>query len=69
MNSGSNLSNAHMDAMSRAAAFRIEADMLRARARATGEAVIREQYLALADRWAMFAANLEAELMHASGMH
>lgn len=68
-NAGNTLSKAHADAMSRAAAFRIEADILRERANATDESVICEQYLALANRWAMLAANLEAETMHQSGMH
>jgi hypothetical protein len=67
--SGNTLSKSHADAISRAAAFRIEANLLRERAGTAGETIIREQYLALADRWAMFAANLEAELMHLGGMH
>jgi hypothetical protein len=45
----------------RAAQFRIEADALRKRAAAMDEDVIRDQYLLLADRWAMLAAGLEAE--------
>ena len=63
---GKELTQAHAVAVSRAAAFRIEAEILRERARATDEAVVREQYLALADRWAMFATSLEAELMNRS---
>lgn len=50
------------DLISRAATFRIEADQLRARARETDEPAIREEYLALANRWASFAAGLEAQL-------
>jgi len=50
------------DLIGRAAKFRIEADLLRARARATDEPAIREEYLALANRWASFAAGLEAQL-------
>ncbi len=49
------------DLVGRAALFRIEADMLRERACMTDEPVVREQYLALAERWSMFAAGLEAE--------
>lgn len=63
---GNELTNAHADAIGRAAGFRIEAETLRERARATDEAVVREQYLALADRWSMFASSLEAELMNRS---
>lgn len=47
----------------RAASFRIEADALRERAGAADENVIKDQYLALADRWSMLAAHLEAELL------
>jgi hypothetical protein len=50
------------DLVRRAAIFRIEADLLRARAYATSEPVIREEYLALANRWSNFAAGLEAHL-------
>lgn len=50
------------DLIGRAATFRIEADQLRARARETDEPAIREEYLALANRWASFAAGLEAQL-------
>jgi hypothetical protein len=50
------------DLIGRAATFRIEADQLRARARETDEPAIREEYLALANRWATFAAGLEAQM-------
>ena len=50
------------DLIGRAATFRIEADLLRARARDTDEPAIREEYLALANRWASFAAGLEAQM-------
>jgi len=50
------------DLIGRAATFRIEADQLRARARETDEPAIREEYLSLANRWASFAAGLEAQL-------
>ncbi len=50
------------DLIGRAATFRIEADLLRERARATDEPAIREEYLALANRWASFAAGLEAQM-------
>ena len=50
------------DLIGRAATFRIEADLLRARARETDEPAIREEYLALANRWASFAAGLEAQM-------
>ena len=69
VSAGGTLSKANTDALSRAAAFRIEANVLRERANTTDEAVVREQYLALADRWSMFAANLEAEAINVSGMH
>jgi hypothetical protein len=49
------------DLIGRAATFRIEADLLRARARETDEPAIREEYLALANRWVSFAASLEAQ--------
>jgi hypothetical protein len=51
------------DAVSRAASFRGESDMLRRRARAGREDVIRDQYLALADRFSMLAASLEVQAM------
>lgn len=55
------------DAVSRAASFRSESDMLRRRASAVREDAIRDQYLALADRFSILAASLEvqaiAELM------
>jgi hypothetical protein len=54
------------DLVGRAAHFRIEADMLRGRACMTDEPVVREQYLALARRWSMFAAGLEAEALTGS---
>jgi hypothetical protein len=57
------LSKDHADLVGRAANFRLEADALRERASASTERVIRDQYLALAERWASFAAGLEAELM------
>jgi hypothetical protein len=50
----------------RAAHFRTEADVLRVRASLAAEPVVREQYLALAERWSMFAAGLEAEALTAS---
>jgi len=50
------------DLIGRAAGFRIEADLLRARARETDEPAIREEYLALANRWVSFAAGLEAQM-------
>ncbi len=50
------------DLIGRAAAFRIEADQLRARARETDEPAIREEYIALANRWTTFAAGLEAQM-------
>ncbi|HVU21675.1 MAG TPA: hypothetical protein VHE09_13170 [Rhizomicrobium sp.] len=49
--------------VSRAATLRIEADFLHERARSCSEAVIREQYLTLAQRWSMLAASLDYELM------
>jgi hypothetical protein len=51
------------DLMARAATFRIEADLLRERARAADEPAIREEYLALANRWSTFASGLEGELL------
>lgn len=45
--------------LGRAATFRGEAEALRQRACASGESVIRDQYLMLADRWSMLAASLE----------
>jgi hypothetical protein len=50
------------DLIGRAATFRIEADLLRARARETDEPAIREEYLALAKRFASVAAGLEAQM-------
>jgi len=50
------------DLIGRAATFRIEADLLRARAQETDEPAIREEYLALANRWVSFAAGLEAQM-------
>jgi hypothetical protein len=47
----------------RAATFRIEAEALRARAHATDEPVIRDHYLALAQRWSTLATGLEAETL------
>ncbi len=58
-----NLSDDAAGALGRAAGFRIEADILRQRADATDEAVIREQYRALAERWSMLAAHLEASVL------
>jgi hypothetical protein len=55
------LSNDIRDALSRAASFRSESDMLRRRANAVCEDVIRDQYLALADRFSMLAASLEVQ--------
>jgi len=51
------------DLIGRAANFRIEADLLRERALATGEPAIREEYLALAGKWSTFAAGLESEVL------
>ena len=50
------------DLIGRAATFRIEANLLRERARETDEPAIREEYLAMANRWASFAAGLEAQM-------
>lgn len=50
------------DLLARAALFRTEAEILRERAMASGEAVVRNQYSQLADRWLVLAAGLEAEL-------
>jgi len=66
VSAGTEYSKAETDAIGRAAAFRIEAEALRERARRTDEAVVRDQYLALADRWSVFASSLEAELMNRS---
>jgi hypothetical protein len=63
VNSENVLSQDQEDLIGRAASFRIEAQWLRTRAAGADESVIREQYLALADRWAMLAASLEAEMM------
>ena len=49
------------DLVSRAANFRIEADILRDRAQEAGDNTIRKEYLSLADRWSLCAAHLEAE--------
>ncbi len=49
------------DLVGRAARFRLEADALRERAGATDETLIRDQYLALAERWSAFASFLEGE--------
>ncbi len=51
------------DAVSRAASLRSESDMLRRRASAVREDVIRDQYLALAERFSMLAASLEMQAM------
>jgi hypothetical protein len=63
VNSDAALSENYADLVGRAASFRLEADALRERARASTEHVVRDQYLALAERWSMFAAGFEAELM------
>lgn len=63
VNSDGALSKDQIDLVSRAANFRIEADVLRARARVSTERVIRDQYLTLAERWSVLAAGLESELM------
>jgi hypothetical protein len=55
------LSDGISDAVSRAASFRSESDMLRRRASAVHEDAIRDQYLALADRFSMLAASLEVQ--------
>lgn len=57
------LSNDSSDLASRAALFRLEADVLRQRARATDETVIRARYSKLADHWTMLAAGLELQLL------
>jgi len=56
-------SNAMSDAVSRAASLRSESDMLRRRASTMREDTIRDQYLALAERFSMLAASLEAQAM------
>jgi hypothetical protein len=61
---GENLSQDARARVGRAATFRIEAEALRDRAHASGEDVIKNQYLALADRWSTLAAHLEAELLN-----
>lgn len=61
---GEVLSDDARASVSRAATFRIEADALRERAHASGENLIKDQYLALAERWSMLAAHLEAELLN-----
>ena len=53
------------DLAGRAASFRTEADFLRARADAAREETMRNAYLVLAERWLVFAASLEAELIAA----
>ena len=63
VNSDGVLQKEHAALVSRAAAFRIEADFLRERARTCAEGAIREQYLTLAQRWSMLAAGLEYEMM------
>ncbi len=63
VNARSALSNDQAELAGRAAHFRLEADVLRERARGSTERVIRDQYLALAERWSSFAAGLDAELM------
>lgn len=55
-------SNSGRDLAGRAACFRMEAEMLKSRACASDERVIKEQYLALAERWSTLAASLDAEL-------
>jgi len=47
----------------RAATYRIEADALRERAMAVRDALIRDQYLGMAERWSTIAAHLEVEAM------
>jgi len=66
VSAGTDYSKVQTDAIGRAAAFRLEAEALRERARRTDETVVRDQYLALADRWSVFASSLEAELMNRS---
>jgi hypothetical protein len=53
------------DLAARAASFRMEAEFLRARAVLFDEEAMRDAYLALADRWLVFAAGLETELISA----
>ena len=53
------------DLAARAASFRMEAEFLRARSVLFDEEAMRDAYLALADRFLVFAANLEAELITA----
>jgi hypothetical protein len=55
------LSTGASGAVSRAASFRGESDMLRRRASAVREDAIRDQYLALADRFSILAASLEMQ--------
>jgi hypothetical protein len=57
------LSDGIGDAVSCAASFRSESDMLRRRASVVREDAIRDQYLALADRFTMIAASLEVQAM------
>ena len=66
VSAGKELTNAHADAIGRAAGFRLEAETLRERARATDEAVVREHYLALADRWTIVTldGSLSAHFEH-----
>jgi hypothetical protein len=53
------------DLAGRAASLRMEAVFLRARAEAADEEAVRTAYLALAERWLVFAASLEAEIIAA----
>lgn len=50
------------DLLGRAALFRHEAEVLRERARETGEMVVGDQYFKLAERWVIFAVALEARV-------
>jgi len=58
------LSEGGSELLSRAALFRLEADALRVRAGNIGEAIIRDQYFLLADRWSSLAAGLEMQFLY-----
>ena len=51
------------DALARAAALRIEAELLRGRARETELELVRSGYLDLAARWTAIAAHLETGVL------
>jgi len=56
-------SNDARDAFARAAALRIEAELLRGRARETELEIVRSGYLDLAARWTALAAHLESNAL------